>query len=105
MKMMYEDGVYDAHRMDGSLFNERRQRAQIMTKEWLIRDHLFTVDDVHVAYTEQALQRITSCFADASRLIGRDVSLRKTEVLHPPISRDKLCPPQITSGDAEVNST
>ncbi|GFR75558.1 ubiquitin carboxyl-terminal hydrolase 24 [Elysia marginata] len=74
-----EDGVYVRYRLDGSLFNLRRLQAHTKTQERLIRDLLFAGDAALVAHTEQALQRITSCFAETSNLLGLEVSLKNTE--------------------------
>lgn len=99
------DGVYVRYRLDGSLFNLRRLQAHTKTQERLIRDLLFADDAALVAHTEQALQRITSCFADTSRLFGLEVSLKKTEVLHQPAPQEEHRPPHITIGDTELKST
>ena len=85
-----EDRVHVRHCMDGSLFNLRRLQAHTRTQKRLNKDLLFADDAVIAAHTEQDLQRITSCFADASVLFGLEVSLRKTEDLHQPIQRRKL---------------
>ena len=77
-------GVYVRYRLDGSLFNLRRLKAHTKTQERLTQDLLFADDAALVAHTERALQRVTSCFPDASRLFGLEVSLKKTEVLHQP---------------------
>ena len=73
-----DDRMYVMYRMYGSLFNLRRLQAHSKTLERLIRDLLFADIAALVAYTEQALQRITSCFTDASRLFDLDVILKKT---------------------------
>ncbi len=85
-----DDGVYVRYRMDGSLFNLRRLQAHTKTLEQLILDLLFADDAALVAHTEQALQRLTSCFADACRLFGLEVSLKKTEVLHQPAPKKSV---------------
>ncbi|XP_076061594.1 uncharacterized protein LOC143037342 [Oratosquilla oratoria] len=100
-----EDGVYVRYRLDGSLFNLRRLQAHTKTQERLIQDLLFADDAALVAHTERALQHITSCFADASRLFGLEVSLKKTEVLHQPAPQINYQQPHITIGDTELKST
>ena len=70
-----EEGVYVRYRLDGSLFNLRCLKAHTKTQERLIQDLLFADDAAFVAHTERALQRVTCCFADASRLFGLEVSL------------------------------
>ncbi|XP_068724054.1 uncharacterized protein [Montipora capricornis] len=52
-----------------------------------------------------SLQRVTSCFADASRLFGLEVSLKKTEILHQPTPHEEYRPPHICIGDTELKST
>lgn len=79
-----DERVYIRYRLDCSLFNLRRLRAHTKTQERMIRDLLFADDAALVAHTERALRRITSCFADGSRLFGLEVNLKKTEVLHQP---------------------
>ena len=74
-------------------------------QERLIQDLLFTDDAALVAHTEGALQRVTSCFADALRLFGLEVSLKKTEVLHQPTPHEEYRPPHISIGDSELKST
>ena len=91
--------------MDGSLFILRRLQAHTKTEERLIMDLLFADDAILVAHAEQALLRITFYFADASRLFGLDVSLRKTEQLHQPILQQELRPPHVTIGHIELKST
>ncbi|GFN82465.1 nucleoside diphosphate-linked moiety x motif 17-like [Plakobranchus ocellatus] len=100
-----EDGIYIRYRLDGSLFNLRRLQAHTKTNERLIRDLLFADDAALVAHTEQALQRLTSCFADASRLFGLEISLKKTEVLHQPAPQEAYHPPHITINSSELKST
>ena len=71
----------------------------------LLSSLLFADDAALVAHTERALQRVTSCFADASRLFGLEVSLKKTEILHQPTPHEEYRPPHICSGDNELKST
>ena len=100
-----DEGVYVRYRLHGSLFNLRRLQAHTKTQERLIQNLLFADDAALVAHTERALQRMTSCFADASRLFGLEVSLKKTEVLHQPTPREEYRPPHISIGDTELKST
>ncbi|XP_076045742.1 uncharacterized protein LOC143027984 [Oratosquilla oratoria] len=100
-----EDGVYVRHRLDGSLFNLRHLQAHTKTQARLIQDLLFADDTVLVALTERAMQNITSCFADASRLFGLEVSLKKTEVLHQPAPQIVYHQAHITIRNMELKST
>ena len=99
-----EDGIYIRYRTDGSLFNLRRLQAHTKTLEQLIRELLFADDAALVAHTETALQRVTSCFAEASQLFGLEVSLKKTEVLHQSAPQEAYCPPHITIGETELKA-
>ena len=100
-----DEGVYVRYRLDGSLFNLWRLQAHTKTQDRLIQNLLFADDASLVAHTEQALQRVTSCFADTSRLFGLDVSLKKTEVLKQPAPREEYRPPHINIGDTELKTT
>ena len=100
-----DEGVYVRYRLDGSLFNLRRLQAHTKTQERMILDLLFADDAALVAHTERALQRITSCFADTSRLFGLEVSLDKIKVLHQPAPQEEYHPPHISIGDTELKST
>ena len=99
-----EDGIYIRYRMDGSLFNLRRLQARTKTLEQLIRELLFADDAALVAHSDTALQRITTCFADACQLFGLEVSLKKTEVLHQPAPQEAYRPPHITVGVTELKT-
>ena len=99
-----EDGIYIRYRTDGSLFNLRRLQAHTKTLEQLIRELLFADDAALVAHTETALQRVTSCFAEATQLFGLEVSLKKSEVLHQPAPQEAYCPPRITIGETELKA-
>ena len=101
-----DEGVYVRYRLDGSLFNLGRLQAHTKTQEErLIQDLLFADDAALVAHTERPLQRVTSCFADALRLFGIEVILKKTEVLHQPTPHEEYRPPHISIGDSELKST
>ena len=97
-------GIYVRYHLDGSLFNLRRLQAHTKTQERLIQD-LFADEAVFVAHTERALQRVTCYFADASRLFGLEISLKKMEVLHQPAPHEEYRPPHISIGDTELKTT
>ncbi|CAH1249728.1 Hypp8672 [Branchiostoma lanceolatum] len=99
-----EDGIYIRYRTDGSLFNLRRLQAHTKTLEQLIRELLFADDAALVAHTEPAMQRVTSCFAEAAKLFGLEVSLKKTEVLHQPAPQEAYRTPYITIGETELKA-
>ena len=99
-----DDGIYIRYRLDGNLFNLRRLQAHTKTQEQLIRDLLFADDAALVAHTERALQRLTSCFAEAAQLFGLEISLKKTEVLHQPAPQEEYHPPHISIDETELNT-
>ena len=98
-----EDGIYIRFRTDGNLFNLRRLQAHTKTLEKLISELLFADDAALVAHTEAALQRVTSCFAEACQLFGLEVSLKKTEVLHQPAPKEVYRQPSIHIDRTELN--
>ena len=88
-----DDGaVYIHYRLDGNLFNLRRQHTHTKTLEQLFHDLLFTDNTALVAHIKRALQRLSSCFVEAAQL------LKKTEVLHQPASLEEYRPLHITIG-------
>lgn len=74
------------------------------TCEQLFRD-LHDVDDAAlVAHTERALQCLTRSFAEAAQLLGLEVSLKKTEVLHQPAPREEYRLSHITIGETVLRT-
>ncbi|XP_078667366.1 uncharacterized protein LOC144909177 [Branchiostoma floridae x Branchiostoma belcheri] len=59
---------------------------------------------IRYPHTEFAMQRVTSCFVEASELFGLEVSLKKTEVLHQPSPLRKYCPPCIKIGEKPLKA-
>ena len=74
------------------------------TQEWLIQDLLFADDAALIAYSERALQRITTYFAVAAQLFSLEVSIKKTEVLHQPAPTEDYHSPIITIGETDLKS-
>ena len=99
-----DDSIYIRYRLDGNLFNLRRLQAHTKTQEQLIQDLLFADDTALVAHTERALQRLTSCFAEAAQLFGLEISLKKTEVLHQSAPQEEYHPPHISIDETELNT-
>ena len=88
-----------------SLFNLRRLQAHTKTLEQLIAGVTLIADDAAlVAHTETALQRVTSCFAEATQLLRSRSQLKKTEVLHQPAPQEAYCPSHITIGETELKA-
>ena len=63
-----DDGIYIRYRTDGSQFILRHLQAHTKTLEYLVQELLFADDAALVAHTENALQRVKSCFAEAAQL-------------------------------------
>ncbi|XP_060770241.1 uncharacterized protein LOC132881605 [Neoarius graeffei] len=72
-----EDGVYLHTRSDGNLFNLARLHAKTI----LIREMLFADVAALTAHTEEALQRLISCFTCTCREFGLMISIKKTNIL------------------------
>jgi len=98
------DGIYIRFRTDGSLFNLRRLLSHTKINEQLIMELLFADDCALVAHTEQALQHIVDCFAEAARAFGLTISLKKTEVLHQPAPHTAYIPPHISIEGTSLNT-
>ena len=60
-------------------------------------------DDAALA-SKDTMQRIISCFAEATHLFGLVVSLKKTEVLHQPAPREEYQPPHSYIEKTELKS-
>jgi len=99
-----KDGVYIRFRTDGCLFNLIRLQAHTKTKKKLIGELLFADDAALVTHTDSAMQRITSCFADAAQLFGLEVSPKKTEVIHQLAPQEKYHQPSISIEQSELKA-
>ena len=96
-EVLDDDGaVYICYRLDGSLFNPRRQHAHTKNLELLFRDFLFAEDASFIAHTERALLHLTSHFAEVAQLFRLEGSLKKTEVLQQSAPHEKYHAPHIT---------
>jgi hypothetical protein len=62
-----EDGTFIHTRSDGNLFNLLRLRANTKVHQVLIREMLFADNTALTTHSEEALQRLISCLADACR--------------------------------------
>ena len=77
-------GICIRYRLDGSLVDLRRLRAQTKSVERLIVEALFADDCALLAHSEADLQAIVNKFAEATHLFGLTISIKKTEVLYQP---------------------
>ena len=91
------DGLYIRFRSDCSLFNLRRLLARTKTIEEIITGLLF-------AHTEEALKHIVNRFSDAAENFGLTISLKKTEVLYQPPSREAYSRPHISIDGTNLNA-
>ena len=73
-----KEGVYVRYCLDSSLFNLQCLKAHTKTQERLIQDLLFANYAALVAYTERSTPCFMTCFADAAKLFGLEVSPKKT---------------------------
>ena len=91
-----EHGMFLHTRRDGSLFNLARLRAKTkVCKVLLIREMLFADATALTAHTEESLQRLITCFADACTEFGLVISRKKTNIM----GQDVSSTPQISISD------
>ena len=90
-----EDGIFLHTRSYGSLFNLSRLREKTKVRKVLIRELLFADDAALTAHTEESLQRLITCFADACTEFGLTINLKKTNIM----GQDVSSTPQISIGD------
>ena len=88
-----DDGIYIRYRTDGSQFILRHLQAHTKTLEYLVQELLFADDAALVAHTENALQRVTSCFAEAAQLFSLEVSWRRQRFFISPPPRKRTAYP------------
>lgn len=79
-------------RTDGSVLNNQKLKAK--TSCMLLRDLLYADNCALIANSEEDTQSIVNDFARAADRYGLTISIKKTEVLHPPRPRT---PPAILS--------
>ena len=91
-----DTGIYIRFRTDGKLFNLRRLQAKSKVFEALVRELLFADDCALAAHTQEDLQLIMNQFAEACKLFGLTISLKKTEVMHQPKPGKPYVAPVIT---------
>ena len=98
-----EDGVDVRYPLDDNLFNLSYAAFKLTPRPMRgLSEFLFADDATLVAYSERALQCITSCFANAAKLFGLEVNVKKTEVLYKPAPREEYHPPHITISETEL---
>ena len=84
---------------DGSVFNLRRLQVRTDTIPALVRDLLYADDCAFLAHT-----LLFDRFRTPAARFGLTVSLKKTEVIHPPITKSTHSPPVIKTGDVTLKA-
>ena len=79
-----QEGVYINTRSDGGLFNLARLKAKTKTTKALIRELLFADDTALVAHNPVQIQRMLDSFSEASKKIGLQINISKTELMYQP---------------------
>ena len=102
-EMLDTDNIYIRTRYNGSLFNLQRLRASNKVTLALIRELLFADDAALLAHSEQSLQHITTCFAEAAAIFGLEVSIKKTVILHQPVTNMVQNSPSISIGESKLD--
>ena len=77
-------GVYIRYRTTGQVFNLSRFRSKTNVFTSLIRDLLYADDCDLLSHTEQELQSLMNCFSSACKMLGLEISLKKTVVMFQP---------------------
>jgi len=90
-----EDGVFLHTRSDGKLLNLSRLRAKTKVRKLTLREMLFADDAALASHSQEGLQRLINCLADACREFGLTISLKKTNVM----GQDVREAPCISIGD------
>ena len=74
--------VYNRYSLDSSLVDFRRLKAKMNTLHKFIQESLFVDDCVLMAHGDRDLHLMLHKLTEASELLGKFVSLGKTENLH-----------------------
>lgn len=90
-----ENGIYIRYRTDGKLFNIRRFLSSTKVLTVLIRDLLYADDCDLATHTEEDLQTLMNCFSDACKMLGLQISIKKTKVMFQPAPGNTYYPPRI----------
>ena len=94
-----QDGIYIRFRTDGCVFNLRRLLSRSKASEQLITELLCAL----LVRTQEVLQRIVTCFANAATAFGLTISLKKTEVMSQKARRGTYHPPSININGHQLN--
>ena len=89
------EGVKLMYRTDGGLLNISRFRAKSKVLTSSIMELQYADDNALVAHSEADLQSILDAFARAYWLLGLDLNIKKTQVLHQPAPGTHPQPPTI----------
>ena len=104
-------GIYIRFSTDGCAFSLHHLLSRTKTSEEQIADLLFADNCALLVHTEEALQRIDTCFANTATAFGLTISLKKTKVMcqkdppqHlPPTQHQHRMPPVECSGHIHLS--
>ena len=99
------DGVVMKSRLDRNLgsINTSHFNAPTKVNYFTIRDLLFADDCALAALSQEALQRLCDCFANAARKFGLTISIKKTETLYQPGKGSAHVPQPILIDGQQLN--
>jgi len=84
-------------RADGRVFNLRQLQVRTKTIPAVVRDLLYADDCALLAHTLHDAQQLFDRFRTTAARFGLTVSLKKTEVIHQPVTKSTHSPPVIPS--------
>jgi len=91
-------------RSDGSVFNLRLLQIRTKTIPALVRDILHADDCALLAHTLHDAEQLFDRFRTTAARFGLTVSLKKTEVIHQPVTKSAHSPPVIKAGDVTLKA-
>ena len=88
-------GVYIRYRTTGKVFNLRRFASKTKVFISLIRDLLYADDCDLLTHTEQDLQNLMNLFSSACKILGLEISFKKTVIMFQPAPGNAYIEPSI----------
>ena len=88
-------GVYIRYRTTGKVFNLRRFASKTKVFISLIRDLLYADDCDLLTHTEQDMQNLMNLFSSACKMLGLEISLKKTVIVFQPAPGNAYVEPSI----------
>ena len=101
-----DTGVQIQFRTSGGLYNQQRFKAKTKARYQLLRDLLFADDCALLAHSLEDIQFLVDRFADAAKAFGLTISIKKTELVHQPVSNAPAQnpPPQVFIDGKALNT-